>query len=72
MAVVFDREPPAGLAAADSVEAPPLLIFEGLPDVDHRDPKLVRVPRILRRLVALAWSSEAVPNTAAPHLGLLI
>ena len=72
MAVVFDGKPPAALAPADPIKTLPLLIFEGVPDVDHRDEKLVRVPRILRLLIAMAWSSEAVPNTAAKHLGVLI
>jgi hypothetical protein len=72
MAVVFDGKPPAALAAADPIITPPRVIFEGVPDVDHGDQKLVRVPRISRDLVPLACTSEAVPNTAAPHFGLLI
>jgi hypothetical protein len=72
MAVVFDREPPAGLAPADPVEAPPLFVFEGLPAVDLRDEMLVWEPRISRLFIAMAWSGEAVSNAAAKHLGVLI
>ena len=72
MAVVFDREPPAGLAAARSVETATQLVLEGVPDVDNVHQELLRVPRISRLLVPLATVREAVPNTAAPHFGLLI
>ena len=72
MAVVFDGKPPAALAPADPVEALPILIFEGVPDVDHRDEMFVRVPRTFRLFIAMPWSSEAVSQAAAEHLGVLI
>ena len=72
MAVVFDGKPPAALTAADPIKTNALGVFEGVPDVDNVHQELMRVPRISRLLVPMACTSEAVPNTAAPHFGLLI
>jgi hypothetical protein len=72
MAVVLGRQAPATLSPRDAVEARAVLAFERVPDVDHRDEMLVRIPRIGRLFIAMAWTGEAVSQAAAKHLGVLI